>query len=614
MNSISRLKPGCVIVFMLFAISVAVMLIFWPGVSGGFLFDDYHNIVTNAHVQIKKLDSASLWNAANAYSGGTRQLAMLSFALNAYWAGLDPWAYKVTGLTIHAINSALVFLLVHCILGALFVKNAKRTLIALPVAIIWAVHPMQVSSALYIVQRMETLCYGFIFLALIFYIQARRQQIAVGRSNVSWWVGLSIALLASWLCKENAVLFPLYCLALELTIFNFRSSSVLVEKTWKYIYIVAFISAILVYIFYVIPHIYTVDPYAGRNFNTSQRLLTQCRVLVMYLYQIFLPIPENLYFYYDDLIISKGWLQPWTTLGSGVFLLGLFVTAIAWRQRYKMYALGVLWFFASHFLTSNVIGLELAFEHRNYFSILGVLLACSEIIIHIRTREGPGIKYFAVVVLVCGIAFLGILRAAMWGNVILLATDMVGKNPNSARAGMDMGVAYYELSGGDEVSPFFQFAATQFDRVSKLPNASTQADVNLILMYSGGNLPEDLVDLELVWKRYLNRLSILPLGVETTTSVWSLLNERMKGKSIDDMHLQRALSIIMIRESQPDYRLARLAKYYLTIVKDEVRAKQLYEQAIQLARKGGNEGLIEAIRGDAVSYGSAYLIAHLMLL
>lgn len=614
MNKISPFSSFRIEIFVLLAVSASVILIFWPGTYGGFLFDDYHNIVTNTYVQINDLGSDSLWRAANAYSGGTRQLAMLSFALNAYWAGINPWAYKVTGLIIHAVNAGLVFLLVNCIQSALLIKKGKKTLTAATIAILWAVHPLQVSSALYVVQRMETLCYGFIFVALIFYIKARHQQIESGRSKFLLWIGLTISLLASWLCKENAILFPVYCLALELTILNFGSASVRQQKMWRIVYLVGCTFAALLFIFYIFPQYYTIEPYSGRNFNTWQRLLTQCRVLVIYLQQMILPLPDNLYFYYDNLEISTGWLHPWSTLTSGMLLLIMFISAIVWRKRYKIYALGIFWFFASHFLTSNVIGLELVFEHRNYFSLLGVLLGCAEIVSHIRTRDGPGIKYFSLTLIVCVVAFLGALRAAMWGSTVLLATDMVGKNPSSARAGMDMGVAYYELSGGDSNSPFYQFAAAQFDRASLLPNASTQADVNLILMNSVAKLPEDVINIDAVWDRYLNRLSVLPLGVETTTSIWSLLSERMKGKAIDDTRLQRAVAIVIRRESQPDYRLATIAKYYLVEVKDEMRAKELYEKAIQMARTSGNNELIEAIRGDAVSYGTPYLIAHIMLL
>lgn len=602
--------------FLSLCLFVAGVAVFWPGVSGGFLFDDYHNIVTNAHVQIKELTPEALWRAANAYSESTRQLAMVSFALNAYWAGLDPWAYKVTGLLIHAVNSVLVFWLVLRIFSfGLVVAPKNQIWAAVAVGFLWGLHPIQVSSALYIVQRMETLCFTFLFIALLLYLYARQQQITKGHSHFGWWLGLMLAWGLAWLCKENAVLLPLFLLGLEVTVLQ-SAAAVRTEQQrfWQKTYTVVSVLGLLVFAFWVWPNYYTAQPYSGRDFNTTERLLTQARVLWLYVQQIVLPAPGNLYFYYDNFPLSKSWLQPVSTLAACLAWLFTFVLAVLVRRRLPLVSLGVFWFLSAHFLTSNIIGLEMVFEHRNYFALLGILLIFVEAISRLPVRDGPGIKYFAVSVLVVGIGFLGGIRAAMWGNTLLLATDMVVKNPQSARAAMDLGVIYYEMSGGEESSPFFQFAAQTFNQAASLPNASTQADVNLILMSAGNKLPEDVLNIEFIWKRYLEKLQSLHLGVETRTSVWSLLQERVKGKDLDDVNLQKALNIIIGREDQPDYRMAQVANYYLAILHEEENAKKYYEIAIQKAHKVKNQKLVDAIIASVMQEGYPSLAAHLVLI
>lgn len=603
-------------IFLSVCLFVVGMAVFWPGVSGGFLFDDYHNIVTNAHVQIKELTPETLWRAANAYSESTRQLAMVSFALNAYWAGLDPWAYKVTGLLIHAVNSVLVFWLVLRIFSFGSVIAPKNQIwAAAAVGFLWGLHPIQVSSALYIVQRMETLCFTFLFIALLLYLYARQQQITKGHSHLGWWLGLMLAWGLAWLCKENAVLLPLFFLGLEVAVLQ-SAAAVRPEQQqfWQKIYTVVSVLGLLVFALWVWPHYYTAQPYSGRDFNTTERLFTQARVLWLYVQQILLPAPGNLYFYYDNFPLSKSWLQPVSTLAACLAWLFTFVLAVLVRHRLPLVSLGVFWFLSAHFLTSNIIGLEMVFEHRNYFALLGVLLIFTEAISRLPVRDGPGIKYFAVSVLVVGIGFLGGVRAAMWGNTLLLATDMVAKNPQSARAAMDLGVIYYEISSGEENSPFYQFAARTFNQAASLPNASTQADVNLILMSAGNKLPEDVLNIEFIWKRYLEKLQSLHLGVETRTSVWSLLQERVKGKDLDDVNLQKALNIIIDREDQPDYRMAQVANYYLTILREEENAKKYYEMAIQKAHKVKNQKLVDAIIASVMQEGYPSLAAHLVLI
>ena len=334
-------------------------------------------------------------------------------------------------------------------------------------------------------------------------------------------------------------------------------------------------------------------------------------MLWLYIQQMLLPLPQTIYFYYDDMTVSRGWLQPLTTLPALLGMGLLFGLAVYWRKRFVLAALGIFWFFAAHFITSNVIGLEMVFEHRNYFALLGVLLVVLELISRLPARDGPGIKYVGVAALVLGVSFLGVVRAATWGNPVLLATDMTSKNPHSARAALDMGVAYYELSGGDADSPFYHFAARQFERASELQGASTLPDVNLILMNGGGGFPEKLVDLDAVWQRYLQRLEALHLSVETRDSVWSLLQQRLNERSIDDEKLQQAMAIIFARQEQPDYRHAMMADYLLLHLGNQEQAETHYREAISKARLSNNQQLIERIASDLTMSGYPTLATEL---
>lgn len=590
-----------VVPLVLFSIALAA---FWPGVSGGFLLDDYHNIVTNSFIQIKELSFDSLWRASKGYSDHTRQLAMVSFALNAYWAGIHPWAYKVTGLLVHAFNAVLVYgLALRLFAFSPRIQAAHRPMAALALALVWALHPIQVSSALYVVQRMETLCFTFLFIALLLYLRIRCQQIGGERVGLWQWPALLASFVLAALFKENAVLLPLFTLALEASVLGFNGRADGQRKFWRFSYAAGSAVAVLAFVFWAVPHYSSLEPYGGRDFNTAERLLTQGRVLWLYIQQMLLPLPQTIYFYYDDMAISRGWLQPLSTLPALIGLGLLFGLAVYWRKRFTLAALGIFWFFAAHFLTSNVIGLEMVFEHRNYFALLGVLLILAELISRLPVRDGLATKYAGVTALVLGIGFLGAVRAATWGNPVLLATDMTSKNPNSARAALDMGVAYYELSGGDADSPFYHFAARQFERASQLQGASTLPDVNLILMHSGGGLPHDLVDIDAVWQRYLQRLQDLHLGVETSESVWTLLKQRLNDSAMDDANLQKALAIILARKEQPDYRHAMLADYWLFHTDQPKKAIEHYRQAIAKARMNGNEQLIHSIAQELTAAG-----------
>lgn len=98
-----------------FALTIAV---YWPGLSGGFLFDDYPNIVDNHGVQPHDASFSSLVGAAlsSPSSEFKRPLSSLSFAANYLATGLDPYWMKLTNLVIHLLNGLLIFLLTRALL------------------------------------------------------------------------------------------------------------------------------------------------------------------------------------------------------------------------------------------------------------------------------------------------------------------------------------------------------------------------------------------------------------------------------------------------------------------------------------------------------------------
>src|SRR5215213_2675874 len=99
----------------LIGLPLLVLAIYWPGLNGGFVFDDYPNIVDNPTLKLDTLDGPAWRAAAFSSDAGSlqRPIAMLSFAVNTYLAGMDPFAMKATNVVIHGINALLVLGLVR---------------------------------------------------------------------------------------------------------------------------------------------------------------------------------------------------------------------------------------------------------------------------------------------------------------------------------------------------------------------------------------------------------------------------------------------------------------------------------------------------------------------
>src|SRR5690606_12630385 len=83
-------------------------------------------------------------------------------------------------------------------------------------------------------------------------------------------------------------------------------------------YIAGVLLAVTVFFAVVLPHYAAPGIYDSRDFSLGERLLTQLRVLPLYLGQMLLPIPSHMRFYYDNYPVSHGLLEPATTLAGGL--------------------------------------------------------------------------------------------------------------------------------------------------------------------------------------------------------------------------------------------------------------------------------------------------------
>lgn len=578
------------------ALVLLVAMVYWPGLTGPFLFDDFPALVSNARVHVAAGDWPALWRAATSFDpGGTgRQLAMASFGLNHMLGGLHPWGWKLGGLLVHLLNALLVYVLCLRLQALAGVRQWLR-LSAFAVALLWAVHPLQVSTVLYVVQRMETLCLTFVLLALLAYLRGRKAQLA-GLRGWPWLLVCALCFVLALGAKESALLLPLYTLALELSLLGFAGHTLGQRRFWRWGYAVGCGLAVVLFLAVALPYYGGSASYEWRDFSASGRVLSQLRILPLYLGQMLLPLPASMTFYYDDFVASTSLLQPWTTLAGGLLLAGLLVVAWRLRQRAPLAALGVFWFFAAHAITSNVIALELVFEHRNYFALLGVLLVLAEGVRRIPVRDGPAIKMAGVGAAIALIGLLGLLRAATWGNGLLLATEHAQMNLDSTRAAQDLVIQYNAMAAGDVESPFFSFAVAELQRASQLPGASILAEQSLILLHAENDLPVD----DVWWQGMIRRLQDKPVAHESVAAVFRLLNRRMDGVAMDDERLGQALLLLLERKQLPAQSYAGVAIHALKYRDDPALASRLFEQALEL---DGSEQYRLQLAGLLVTYG-----------
>ena len=468
--------PRLTLLILLAVLGVGVFGVYAPGLQGPFVFDDYPNIVANQLIAVDTLDGEELRDAA--FSLGNRSyphrgLARVSFALNYYFAGgrFDVFAFKLTNVVIHVLNGLLVYWLSVMLLrrfagvtrgpSAAAGWSAMQSYLPLLVAALWLLHPIQLTSVLYVVQRMTSMSAFFVLAGLLLFVVGRSRLESGRPSGLGWmFAGLAGGVGLGYLCKQNAVLLPFYAFLVELFFFRHQA---LPQASRRRLYGFYALTVGLPVLAGLAGLIFAWDViaqgYVYREFTLGERLLTESRVLFFYLGLLLMPQIRAFSLYHDDIVVSTGWFEPWTTLPSVVLWAALLGLALWGVRRRALWSFALLWYLVGHSLESSLVSLELAFEHRNYLPSFGILFAAAYYLVSGmgRLANGRRLVYPVVGLVVVVFAFITFTRAGIWSNEITLKMFTAKNHPESYRSLTGTG-ALSILSGGDARDTFAAFA------------------------------------------------------------------------------------------------------------------------------------------------------------
>ena len=349
--------------------------LYWPGLGGPLLFDDYASIKPLLEMGSLPVD----WKAFVMSPTGPlgRPLSMLTFLANLQWSGDDLWAWKATNLFLHGALGCLLFAVTKLLLTiSLPAARIDVTRVALLIAALWLLHPLHPSTVLYTVQRMTQLSALFMVAGIVCYLCGRTRTEDSLTARILIWCPYVFFLPLAALSKENGLLLPAFLAVLEVSVLR-GVGSIAVRRHAIGLLILFLALPFAAACLYYATHFETAfrEAYLNRGFTISERLLTESRVLVEYLGQIVVPSRQRLGFFHDDIVLSTSLLSPPTTALSLLFLMGLVVTAWRLRQRAPLVTCGVLWFFVGHSMEASIVPLELMFEHRNYLPSYGIIIA-----------------------------------------------------------------------------------------------------------------------------------------------------------------------------------------------------------------------------------------------
>jgi len=587
-NNFYKLLGGGIIILF-------TLILYWPGLFGDYVFDDSANILENTKLAITSLDWTSLqaaWGSGNAGPLG-RPIAMLSFALNHYLTGFNPYYFKLTNLIIHLINGIVVFFISLKLFQWLSLRYQQISLrttsyLAVLVSTVWLVHPLNLTSILYVVQRMTSLSALFGLLAVLIYCIWRTRPLTRITTFLAA-LGIVLSLVLSMLSKESGVLFIPLILWIELIFFrteNQQFQPIFIQKI-KLIHLLwcGVVAAFLVFLYLLPPYLNSAN-FVRRDFTLDERLFTEARVIFYYLKMFFYPLLSDLSLYHDDFLISKSITSPITTLYSLIGIAGISVVCIILFKKHSMLLFAWGWYLISQLLESTFIGLELIHEHRNYFGTIGFIITAVYYLAQINNKRILPFIYLLGGLYVVNLAFTTWQRAAIWSNLVDHAAYEATMHPKSDRASYQLARIYMNLM---QLHPERQLhyadlaqEALHQSKHSYMPaNGAWFAELHLA-SYLKQPIEQQAID-ELIW-----RLKHRPFHNNNISFLSAFANCQING-FCKVPHDQAVLIIAAGLENKSTdnalkaeiYKL--LAQYFVGIASDFKKGEEFVQQAVSLS-------------------------------
>ena len=453
---------------------LVTVLVYWTGLYGPFVLDDANNL----DPILEWLHGDNTWQHALLGNGSGlfgRSLSMATLMLSAWAGGYDPFAFKLGNLFVHLLCGFVGWQMLRRALARDPHLRRHADLAAALLAAVWLLHPLNVSTVLYAVQRMAQVSTLFTLAAVWTYLAARTalEQGRTRRAAYGLFVWFPLLLIAGLLGKENAAVTPALCLIFEIAYFHetrakHRQSGAKPILAIFYSVFLIVPTALAAAFFALRPDRF-LGGYAIRDFTLPQRLLSEGRALLDYVGALLLPRGQAMGVFNDDFAVSTGLLSPPSTLFALLALAAITAFAIALRKRAPSAFAGWFFFLIAHSIESSFLPLELYFEHRNYLPTFGLLLAVAGLVefltrrieFGVMPRWKPGVLTAGACALALGVAAHA--RAFIWADEGRLLLQEATNHPGSVRANTSL--AFYAIGQGN-----VRFARATIDGLLDNPN------------------------------------------------------------------------------------------------------------------------------------------------
>ncbi|TSC60745.1 MAG: hypothetical protein Greene041662_118 [Candidatus Peregrinibacteria bacterium Greene0416_62] len=403
----------------LLAILALTVLMYLPGVfRNDFVTLDDMLLITN-NDKVHRLNPEYIWRIFTSYDPELYvPLTLLTYQIEYAVAGLHPFLYHLDNLLLHLGSIVLVF--------AVLKKLTKNEVLALFVAGIFALHPLNVEAVSWAAARKDILSGFLILLSLWTFMRYRETK---SKQWYQWSLGIfTLALLA----KVSIILIPFSLILLDVLCGNFHKRKCLMEFG-PFTGIAILFGCIAVF---------------GKNLQLRElgimeQILLSAKALVFYLWKFLLPTGLTVY----QPQFSPVMITSPEFLASIVCVITVTILAVMLRKRFPLLTFGLA--FAVLAIAPSFLNfwkkdmLYFASDRYAYIGGIGVALALTTLLWPFLERLAPRIRSIVVSVIALLLAGTTFVQAQTWRDSTALYTRALKIHPGFAVALNNLGAATY---------------------------------------------------------------------------------------------------------------------------------------------------------------------------
>jgi len=205
-----------------FIVGLICLLIYLPALRCGFVnVDDPAYVLNNPLV--KELNLATVLSMfTHSHLGWWMPLTWISLALDYHFWGENPFGYHLANILLHAVNAALVVLIIDKLIraerrGMSVQPGYLYPALLITAGLFFGIHPLRVESVAWVSERKDVLNGFFSFAAIYFYLifAECKEEVAAKKSAGLYYVLALLCFVFSLMAKSVSVVLPLMLLTFD---------------------------------------------------------------------------------------------------------------------------------------------------------------------------------------------------------------------------------------------------------------------------------------------------------------------------------------------------------------------------------------------------------------